>query len=68
MRVGRSASRVYDLRIDQVARSAATVVKQAGSGRPVERFLRRFVDHLEEPQPQAAEPQRGPGKPPGRPR
>jgi hypothetical protein len=67
MRVGRGAARVCDIRIDQAARSAAMVVKQA-DGRPVERFLRRFVAALDAEQPQPeAQPGR-PAKPPGRPR
>jgi hypothetical protein len=66
MRVGRSASRVNDIRIDAAARSAATVVK-AGTGRPVERFLRRFIDALDEPQPDPRQPVPA-RKPPGRPR
>ena len=40
------ANRVADLRIDRVAKEAATVVRQARDGRASERFLSRFLDHL----------------------
>jgi hypothetical protein len=40
--------RAYDLRLDAVAKAAAEAVKACGSHTDAaERFLRRFIDHLD---------------------
>ena len=65
MRIARGATRVTDIRIDQIARSAADIVK-TGTGRPTEQFLTRISsDHLDDTPPPRPAP---PRKPPGRPR
>ena len=64
MRVARGATRVGNIRLDQVAKTAAMVVKQA-DGRPVERFLRRFVAALDAEAPLEPRPPSPPRKPPG---
>lgn len=38
--------RVADLRIDAVARQAASAVRQAPDERASERFMARYLDHL----------------------
>ena len=40
--------RIADLRLDAAAKAAAVAVRQADNGysRPIERFLRRMLDHL----------------------
>ena len=67
MRVGKSASRVFDLRLDAAAKHAAQAVRLAGSGRAAERFLVRLAAHLQdEPQPRP-EPRPDPGRAAGAP-
>ena len=56
--------RAYDLRLDSVAKAAALAVKACGSHvDATERFIRRFMDHLdsasEVSDPGSSSPRRG---------